>query len=1005
MNYANRQEQLLTIYKDFDIVFPKQTNKDFIKTANEMTESKIFNVTSFGKVDYNKGVNWNDSRGRTFNRWFHSQFFMGDLISAYEQTREVKFLNKAYSLYEEWATLFEDKIEDKTAYHDETIAKRLTFWLRLYIVGYEIFDYKRMERLEQSISLTAELLSGEKFHDKNTNHGMFVDLALLLFTYVFEKEERTNAWRDKAISRLMEYFDFVYTSEGVHKEQTPAYHYTISLQLLRYSIAFKNYNNTLSRYLYDKYVITNTFGYQIIKPDGKIPQIGDNAALQVKDLVFKDLYDDPEFKYAISAGKVGTAPKENNIVFKEAGYAIFRDDWLKKEKATYILFNAAYNSNYHKHSDDLSVLIYKDGDIFVEVGPNGYEYKDPYTEYGYSQFGHNSLVVDNKSLPRVDNKFDKVNISNFTLDPEYCEVEGENGRYEDVIHQRKIKFEKKKSQIIVHDKIRSVNEHNYSLFWHMAPNIVIEEKTEKYFIRKADSYIGEIQFSSDTNFNFNQQIGQTSPIIKGWHFPKMREKQQNYYVELTLTGKNVEFTTEIILYDEPKSNTNLNFDIEARIVDGQLQAKILPEEEKKDHLFAFYIRKDGNTIEKIMYSTQNELKFDLKEKGKYSLRCFLKGSGNIESKVSVPLLYAGEKPKLENEFIYKDSLKDINYILHEGKEHKDYLLVVFSGHDENRPLYSYRRFLNDIDCNKLFVLDNYGFESKGCWYLGENMDFSVEKSVKDLIEMVQDKYEIGNDNVILGGSSKGGFTSIYFGMKYHYGHIVSAAPQVFLTQYFYKYSREYLLEGICGEITEDKRKIIDNLIVNEVAKANQKFYFYCGIKDSHLNDHLLPLIKYIIDYTDNVYLELLPGGHANIGKMFGPKFNNIIKRILTKKVKQKNFLPVKDLGAKIFDHDISINVLDDLFIPQEHIMVNIEQNNLEIYSRLYNLHFEYACYLGDGKGKILEKRFFQKNQNFIFDIEKPGKYIVKYFIRDKRNNKRIYEFNVNLIYDFTLSFG
>ncbi|MEH7419561.1 heparinase II/III family protein, partial [Neobacillus drentensis] len=871
MSYANQKEKLLAIYKDFDIVFPKHTNKDFIKTANEIVDHNIFNVTSFGKVDFQDGVNWNDQRGRTFNRWFHSHFFMGDLISAYEKSGEVSFLNKAFSLYEEWSSVFEGNIENRTAYHDETIAKRLTFWLRLYIVGYDIFEEKKKSKLERSILLTAELLAGEKFHDKNTNHGMFVDLALLLFTYVFEKDESFIPWRDKAISRLMEYFDFVYTSEGVHKEQTPAYHYTISLQLLRYSIAFKNYNKTLSRYLYNKYLITNTFGYQIIKPDGKIPQIGDNAALQVKDLVFKDLYDDPEFKYAISAGDMGIVPKENDIVFKEAGYAIFRDDWLKKKKATYILFNAAYNSNYHKHSDDLSVLIHKDGDIFVEAGPNGYEYKDPYTEYGYSQFAHNSLVVDNQSLPRVDNKFDKVNIINSSIEPDYCEVEGENGRYEDVIHRRKLKYNKKENHIIVNDEIISTSEHNYSLFWHMAPNIVIEEKSGKYFIKKTDSYIGEIIFSSDSNFVFNQQIGQVSPIIKGWHFPKMREKQQNYFVELSLTGNNVKITTEIILYNEPKTIQNLDFNIDAKIINGQLRAKVLPVEQSKDYLYAFYIRKDGHTIEKIMYSNQNEIKFDLKEKGKYSLRCFLKSNKFIESKQSVSLLFEGEKPKLENEYVYKDSLKDITYILQEGKEYRDYLLVVFSGHDENRPLYSYRRFLSDIDCNKLFILDNYGYESKGCWYLGENMDFLVEKSVKDLIGTVQEKYNISHENVILGGSSKGGFSSIYFGMKYHYGHIIAAAPQVFLSKYFSKYSREYLLEGICGEITEDKRKIIDNLIIDETPTSNQKFYFYCGCKDSHLNDHLLPLIKNMISYTDNIYLELLPGGHANIGKEFGPK--------------------------------------------------------------------------------------------------------------------------------------
>lgn len=87
-----------------------------------------------------------------------------------------------------------------------------------------------------------------------------------------------------------------------------------------------------------------------------------------------------------------------------------------------------------------------------------------------------------------------------------------------------------------------------------------------------------------------------------------------------------------------------------------------------------------------------------------------------------------------NEKIYSSNL-DIKYYFEESASKSEYLLVIFSGFNridaKIQKQYNYIRALSGIDCNKLFILDSYG--SRGCYYIGKNMNFEVETSVLSLI--------------------------------------------------------------------------------------------------------------------------------------------------------------------------------------------------------------------------------------------------------------------------------
>lgn len=171
-----------------------------------------------------------------------------------------------------------------------------------------------------------------------------------------------------------------------------------------------------------------------------MPQFGDTVKTQAYTGLWKD---DPEYNFVASLGKDGVIPKETNIVFSDGGYAIFRDKW-QWNAGTYLAFTAAYHSTTHKHSDDLSIWLYHNGDIITEAGPNGYASNEDST-YSRSSFAHNVLIVNNAGLSNQDGKINQTKIIASNLeDPSNPSVTGMTTRFENVQHTRNINYQKKK---------------------------------------------------------------------------------------------------------------------------------------------------------------------------------------------------------------------------------------------------------------------------------------------------------------------------------------------------------------------------------------------------------------------------------------------------------------------------------------------------------------------------------------------------------------------------------
>ena len=211
------------------------------------------------------------------------------------------------------------------------------------------------------------------------------------------------------------------------------------------------------------------------------------------------------------------------------------------------------------------------------------------------------------------------------------------------------------------------------------------------------------------------------------------------------------------------------------------------------------------------------------------------------------------------EFEYNSNLP-IKYVFFEGQADNEHLIVVFSGFGTPGAAYQiayhYMRTLKDIDCNKLFILDNYG--PRGCYYLGEGGTFEVETSVASLITYYINKYDIKLKNTIAAGSSKGGSSALYFGLKYNFGHIIIGAPQIFIGDYVTSTSKETadFMFGVDHgkDIVEKYDRLIPLQLNKEIIPT---ISILSGKKDVQYDLHVVPLIKMCEQNNIHVDLELV----------------------------------------------------------------------------------------------------------------------------------------------------
>jgi hypothetical protein len=300
--------------------------------------------------------------------------------------------------------------------------------------------------------------------------------------------------------------------------------------------------------------------------------------------------------------------------------------------------------------------------------------------------------------------------------------------------------------------------------------------------------------------------------------------------------------------------------------------------------------------------------------------------------------------------------KNIKYIFCEGKT-SNQLIVNFPGFAKAHelPQYNYIRTLKNCNCNRLFILDDYG--PRGSYLIGESGDSSIEEGVISLINDICDKYRIKREEVITNGTSKGGFCALYYGIKYNFGYVIAGSPQTKLGDYLCFFPE--IADYISGGHESKDISYLNSLLYNLVEDGDEfpEIYIHVGEGDHHYKNHIIPF------------------------------FNELDKKNVTYHLELRNYFTHSLIGNYYIEYLLkTLKSIDKSIVDPktpEIISTSIQSsgNHLEVFCGANGDDLEYSVELYS-LNDLIEKTSYQNSPKFMYPISTPGKYHAKIYVKD-----------------------
>jgi hypothetical protein len=294
------------------------------------------------------------------------------------------------------------------------------------------------------------------------NHGYFQALGLELLARVFEEEDWSAPARERADAAFNDLVAVQFTDEGVHVENSPAYHWYAINQIHRSEAATRlgseKTRETIRR--------AEAAGPWLTFPDGRIADIGDSEGPG-------KAFEDHGGSTVDVAGKTfALAP------FWRSGYGIVRSvPETPPEEASMLLFVGASLSHIHSHADKLSFELYEFGRrLLVDSGKYGYV-RDPMRTYVESAVAHNTVGLEDHDLRRTEVTLGSTRLSEPTVEDDVIvlagEIEWDTRRYA-FTHRRQVTYRPRRS-LVIRDRVASEHEQRYASRLHFAHTLDVRQ--------------------------------------------------------------------------------------------------------------------------------------------------------------------------------------------------------------------------------------------------------------------------------------------------------------------------------------------------------------------------------------------------------------------------------------------------------------------------------------------------------------------------------------------------
>lgn len=445
------------IAESFDLnslmsVFPSNPDRE-LALSDTFLLDEIIDSPNFGRVPIDPNFWTSGPQDDRSWQWTMHSFLPLDSLIARQETEVV------CALIRSWQVQFERvSVASDFPWHDHATALRLDRLSRIALTMPNL-DYSDLAERH------ADLLLDENFYERHTNHGFDQSSSLILASIAFRDCENSSQWRQTGIQRLTDEIDFAFTDEGVHVENSPAYHVGMISNLVRARklMAAAGSDGGDLDSLYDRALI---FAAWVTRPDRYLAYLGDTSAYRpnIPDSL-AELPSYPLVHWTQTGGRAGRPTTEKAKVFQASGYAAYRSSWKPWEDQTHIVMKCGFDSRYHRQDDDLNILVYAYGeDWFIDSGLYNHNQSDPVRVYMRSALAHNIPYFPDLKPNRTEPEKVKATLKQLDQEDVVLAVEGCSSMYPGGTIARRL-FVKNRREFSVFDRFANYgSKPRFSLF-------------------------------------------------------------------------------------------------------------------------------------------------------------------------------------------------------------------------------------------------------------------------------------------------------------------------------------------------------------------------------------------------------------------------------------------------------------------------------------------------------------------------------------------------------------
>lgn len=230
----------------------------------------------------------------------------------------------------------------------------------------------------------------------------------------------------------------------------------------------------------------------------------------------------------------------------------------------------------------------------------------------------------------------------------------------------------------------------------------------------------------------------------------------------------------------------------------------------------------------------------------------------------------------------------VKYLFKSQQKSND-LVIIFSAFTRKglKARYNYVRTLKNIPSNQLFILDDFGEDGRGGYYIGYEMNFREEAATKALIQKMMK--QTNANRIILCGSSKGGWAALNFGLQFNNSCIIAGGPQYYLATYLIDDGNENTLKHIMGDKTPEKITFLDQYLKNRIINSSRymkpEIYLHYSNREHTYEEHIRDMINDLTTYNYQLYHDICDyKNHSDISLYFPDFLSRTVQRLLSRDV-------------------------------------------------------------------------------------------------------------------------